>query len=265
MDLHFFKNQNWGTSILEFHSMNEESFFSIHHQKPFLLKNYAQSWNLLKKCTPSFFKSSVPDLELDILKLSDRSFHKMKIKNFFENFYEKNNSEFYLVDWTFEENLPELLKDYEVPNFFHSWFEDFQNVQKPKLRWFYIGAKGTKSALHLDIVDTSAWNVILSGCKIWIFFPPSDFEFLYDLKVDAFYPDYEKFPLLKKTHPYTCVQYPGDLVFTPSGWAHQVINWEGGISITENFVNQSNIDSVLRRLEQEKMKEIYHELLKIKG
>jgi ribosomal protein L16 Arg81 hydroxylase len=41
-----------------------------------------------------------------------------------------------------------------------------------------------------------------------------------------------------------CVQEPGDIVFIPSGWWHQVRNEEPGIAVTENFVNATNAKAV---------------------
>jgi hypothetical protein len=41
-----------------------------------------------------------------------------------------------------------------------------------------------------------------------------------------------------------CVQNPGDIIFTPSGWYHAVCNLEMGVSLTENFINSSNIELV---------------------
>ena len=46
-------------------------------------------------------------------------------------------------------------------------------------------------------------------------------------------------------------QGPGEVVFVPSGWHHQVVNLEDTISINHNWFNGSNIHQVLVLLEQE--------------
>lgn len=43
---------------------------------------------------------------------------------------------------------------------------------------------------------------------------------------------------------FECTQLPGDLLFTPSGWWHQVKNTKPSLSLTENLVNESNADIV---------------------
>lgn len=37
---------------------------------------------------------------------------------------------------------------------------------------------------------------------------------------------------------------PGETVFTPRGWWHAVLNEEGGVSLTENFINEISYDIV---------------------
>ena len=72
----------------------------------------------MNKLTTDYLKIKVPNLELDVLQISTRNYHKMKMLDFIEKFYEQNQSDYYLVDWTFENDLHDLLNDYEIPNFF---------------------------------------------------------------------------------------------------------------------------------------------------
>jgi oxalate decarboxylase/phosphoglucose isomerase-like protein (cupin superfamily) len=38
----------------------------------------------------------------------------------------------------------------------------------------------------------------------------------------------------------SCVQRPGDIIFTPSNWWHQVRNDTCTLALTENFINETN-------------------------
>jgi histone arginine demethylase JMJD6 len=73
---------------------------------------------------------------------------------------------------------------------------------------------------------------------------------MYYGRLDAFNPDLPRFPLFAGARGYKCIQEPGDVVFTPSYWWHQVKNDIGGISFTENFVNQWNFHQVREALKK---------------
>ena len=96
--------------------------------------------------------------------------------------------------------------------------------------------------MHVDTMMSSAWHAVVSGQKKWVFYPPDQGANLYFVEVDAFNPDFSQFPLFARAcAPLVCTQKRGDVVFTPSGWWHQVVNEEAGISVTESFLNESNV------------------------
>ena len=45
--------------------------------------------------------------------------------------------------------------------------------------------------------------------------------------------------------PVAGVQLPGDVVFIPAGWWHQVLNLEDSVAVTHNFVSRANLAGVL--------------------
>ncbi|PCH91672.1 MAG: hypothetical protein COB85_08860, partial [Bacteroidetes bacterium] len=92
-----------------------------------------------------------------------------------------------------------------------------------------------------------------SGRKYWLFYPPEQTDFLYEGTVDGFDPDLDKYPYFAKTRPLLCIQNPGEIVFTPSGWYHQVRNEGACISFTENFINETNIREVKAYFERTNM------------
>ncbi|KAG2387256.1 hypothetical protein C9374_001588 [Naegleria lovaniensis] len=44
--------------------------------------------------------------------------------------------------------------------------------------------------------------------------------------------------------PWECIQYPGDLIFVPSGWWHMVLNLDDTMAVTQNFCDTSNVHLV---------------------
>eukprot|EP01119_Soliformovum_irregulare_P014151 TRINITY_DN3851_c0_g1_i1.p1 TRINITY_DN3851_c0_g1~~TRINITY_DN3851_c0_g1_i1.p1 ORF type:complete len:345 (+),score=81.72 TRINITY_DN3851_c0_g1_i1:205-1239(+) len=85
----------------------------------------------------------------------------------------RERSPMYLFDNDFGEKCPQMLKEYEVPEFFQ---EDFFSVlgekDRPSFRWILVGPPRSGSGFHKDPNATSAWNGLISGAKKWIMFPP---------------------------------------------------------------------------------------------
>ncbi len=81
-------------------------------------------------------------------------------------------------------------------------------------------------------------NVLIqiSGLKRVILFPPSDIEFLYmkgdkSQVLDVDEPDTNAFPLFKQATRYECQLTPGDCLFIPALWLHNVITQSFSIGV----------------------------------
>lgn len=139
----------------------------------------------------------------------------------------------------------DLLPDYKVPEYFECRFNNFRNdPDRSTLSWIYLAPTNSVTGLHIDTIASSAWNLVISGRKFWVFYPPEQNPYLYGGAVNPFAPDLKKHELYKKASPIICVQNPGETIFTPSGWYHAVLNLKMGVSLTENFINQYNIEKV---------------------
>lgn len=219
---------------------------------PFVLEGYAKNWPAYTNWHPDFFASNYGDISVETTSCSNGRIKIFTLSDYFKYYIENPVDQhfYYLKNWVFEKDAPALLNDYSIPTFFKCWTEKMPAESRPKLRWLYIGPKGSSSQLHIDIVKSSAWNAVISGKKMWHFYSPDQIASLYNLRIDSFNPDFDKFPRLAEIKPIVCIQNPGDVVFTPSGWPHQVINIESSISITENFINEHNCDDVIDYLEK---------------
>lgn len=233
--------------------------------KPVVLKSAAKSWRAYKEWPSLFLSKRYQDIEVNTSRgdanNSEEEFKSFRLAEYLKYITDtKDTDPFYLSGWSFSATNSELLLDYEIPEYFNNWLRRVPDellhnegqLVDYLLRWIYIGAKNTGSAMHRDICDTSAWNAVISGKKEWLFYDLEQTENIHDGYVDAFNPDFTKYPKLKNAVGYTCIQEAGDIVYTPSMWWHQVRNLEGGISLTENFVNSSNIHCVSERFRSEK-------------
>ena len=225
--------------------------------KPVLLRGIAKEWVAYKKWTGPEFTQKYGNTQIiariHIPKLEEKVFTLADYLEYMQTTTDERP--YYLSAWRFASDYPELLNDYTVPDYFENWVRRIpEYLLKRKdydyfLRWMYIGAKNTGSPMHRDVLDTSAWNAVLSGKKEWLFYSSDETESLYpadrdNSPVNGFDADFGLYPKFKKAVGYRCFQEPGDVVFTPSLWWHQVRNLEAGISLTENFINHSNIDAV---------------------
>lgn len=103
----------------------------------------------------------------------------------------------------------------------------------------FVAASGMVSPMHRDFPENLFAQV--AGRKRFVFIPRSESACVYpyplfsDLPqaspVDAEFPDYDRFPELRRAHPITVEVEPGDLLFVPSRWWHQVRTLESSLSI----------------------------------
>jgi histone arginine demethylase JMJD6 len=228
--------------INSIHNPSLQDFLAAYErmQQPFLMSGLMDHWKARNLWTLDFFAFKYGDTVVNVERVNQpveqRKIKLSKYINYIQTTDDQNP--YYLRDWQFHLQYPELLQDYETPVHFENWFQKLPNGSVP--RWIYIGSKNTGSNLHQDLLMTSAWNAVFCGKKCWLIYPPDQEDYLYFGDVDAFHPDLERYPLFSKAKPLVCLQSPGEILFMPSGWWHQVVNEEACISITENFVNESN-------------------------
>ena len=119
----------------------------------------------------------------------------------------------------------------------------------------YVGARGTRTPLHADVLASYSWSGNVCGRKAWWLFPPSETPKLLDaggaLADDARALDDARFPDLAAARRLVCVQGPGDVLFVPSDWHHMVVNLEATLSINRNWFNGAAIDRVWAHVARE--------------
>lgn len=178
---------------------------------------------------------------------------------------------FYLKDWHFVEacHTCNILVPYTAPEYLASPIHDWLNLYLDKecagkndYRFCYIGVAGTSTLLHHDVMFSHSWSANICGQKRWIFFPPEASEGLLNSRGEAILSTIpgkrpsdwaSKFPNLEEA--WSCrlevIQEPGELMFVPSGWYHEVENLTDAVSINHNWLNATNAAQVWEFLKKE--------------
>ena len=156
----------------------------------------------------------------------------------------------YLRAWEYQETdiSRSLQHDYNDP----VWAEDYFSRLKtdaPKFKWLFIGPKGVRTPLHVDPCLTHAWMGQVRGSKLWKLVPPSSLQYLVDDNgfADLSDVDVDRFPDHDKAIVIETVVNPGEIIFVPQGWAHDVTTLQHGIAITHNFLSKEGFTKVVRQ------------------
>jgi hypothetical protein len=126
------------------------------------------------------------------------------------------------------QDLPPYLgnRDLRELNRLCHWPVYFDKMGPPR---FWLGPAGTVTPLHCDYDDNIFAQIW--GTKRIFLSPPHHDEFLYTSEANAILfgspfnpeaPDFEKFPLARQATMIECIVNPGDLLYVPAGWYHQV-------------------------------------------
>jgi len=106
------------------------------------------------------------------------------------------------------------------------WPAYFDKMGPPR---FWLGPAGTVTPLHCDYDDNVFAQVW--GTKRIMLAPPHHDEFLYPSEANAILfgspfdpeaPDFDRFPLARHAATVECIVGPGDMLYVPAGWFHQV-------------------------------------------
>lgn len=124
--------------------------------------------------------------------------------------------------------LPPYLGNLELRqlNALCHWPNFFDKMGPPR---FWIGPGGTVTPLHCDY-DDNVFTQIWGSKRVWLA-PPHHDQYLYPREANAIlfgspfdpdHPDYQRFPLARQAALVSCVMQPGEMLYLPAGWYHQV-------------------------------------------
>lgn len=209
-------------------------------RRPVALRGVMRDWEAARLWSFDFFRARYGHLRVTARRSDDyEDTRTLPLADYLDQL-ESHSAEYYLKDWEFEKDLPELRAHYQLPSYFLSWTRHLPDLIRPRWRWLFIGPPRTASNLHVDFLITSAWNALFRGTKRWHFYSPEQAPLMYRGAVNAFEPDLERFPRFSLARPLIHTQTAGEVMFTPSGWWHAVRNEDVTLALSENFVNGTN-------------------------
>eukprot|EP00112_Aurelia_sp_Birch-Aquarium-sp1_P004584 Seg152.6 transcript_id=Seg152.6/GoldUCD/mRNA.D3Y31 product="tRNA wybutosine-synthesizing protein 5" protein_id=Seg152.6/GoldUCD/D3Y31 len=99
---------------------------------------------------------------------------------------------------------------------------------------FRIGSANMQLWTHYDVMDNILIQVV--GRKRVVLFSPQDALNLYlngdkSQVVDIDNPDYDKYPKFKNATKYECILNPGDAIYIPALWFHNVIALDYSVAV----------------------------------
>ncbi len=127
-----------------------------------------------------------------------------------------------------ESGLPPYLGNLELRelNRLCHWPNFFDKMGPPR---FWIGPAGCITPLHCDY-DDNVFAQVWGSKRVWLA-PPHHDQYLYPKEANAIlfgspfdpdHPDLERFPLARQAALVCCEVQPGEMLYIPAGWYHQV-------------------------------------------
>jgi ribosomal protein L16 Arg81 hydroxylase len=147
---------------------------------------------------------------------------------------------YFLTGQPLRQVLPELLPDLDFNPLI------MRAAPLVSVNFWYAGG-GHLTPLHYDRYDNFLNQII--GRKKVTLFAPSDKEYLYSTSdsrartpatVNLFEPDYEQFPHFGRATPIEFVMEPGDTLYLPADWSHQIESLDVAVSVNFFFKREES-------------------------
>lgn len=215
-----------------------EDFFN---KRPVVYKGAVKHTKCFQRWSPEYLKAVIGPRVVNVAHSQSGSYN-ITIKEKFQNtkveftkavdMFTAANNAYYLFKSPVFEQFPELLEDLEIPPYVDTNFDKIAGIN------FWMGGTGCVTHLHYDTDHN--FLVQIRGRKELILFAPEDTSYVYWNQenkgqhvslVDPENPDLERFPLYKHATPVYCLLEPGDFLYLPPSWWHQVRSLEMCINV----------------------------------
>jgi hypothetical protein len=249
--------------------ISPEEFWSEYHvpAKPVVLQGMMDDWRALREWTIPWFRDHCGKDEVPVGRCFGPK-ERMPLGRYIDQMHATPDTRgqgedvippLYMEGWYYRKQRPDLTDYYRVPEHFgRDWFylKRWPFEMQPEAYALLIGPKGAFTKLHYDLWASHSWNAQIAGRKEWIFIDPRYKDDVYiETRQSGGYvpgtdieaPDLKRYPRLGKVPYYKLVVHPGEMVYFPSLWMHQVTSLDDTISITHNYLSGNIYWRVLGR------------------
>jgi hypothetical protein len=239
--------------------------------QPVIVADAIEGWAARTKWTPEYLSDALGDFEVqvyddlfdlvDVMPLADYldgSFGRDDdaCAEYVRWYSRLKNVDFHWADEAFER----LRDDWSHPYFLgktgyavpHRPGEELSPAaSRFPYRGLFISGRGARTRLHRDPWTSSAVLCQFYGDKQLTMYAPEQAACLMngDEFVDPAAPDPQRFPRFAQARPaYEDTLKPGEVLYIPSGWFHDVTSVTDSISVTWNFVHESRVETLCQYL-----------------
>lgn len=208
---------------------------------PVVLDGKAKSWPCINEWTPEILKNKFGDEEVDIFIPKDEedsnnlsyNVARTTLKEIMTSLEEGDDTKYSRFNRLLYDH-PELLKDID-----YNWLKRMRCLfSSGKTFQLFLGAKKTQTQLHAasehniftQIHGTKHWYILSSKYDILLDSPVTGAPYFHT-QFDAKIPDLKKFPAWEHMDIYECTLKPGDILFNPPSFWHQVDNTSASIGL----------------------------------
>ena len=227
--------------------------------KPVVITDAISDWKALGLWSPDYLKSKIGKIAVPVSVSPNGVFsgdpkkgfagrsQMMTVGNFIDLITSRGQAgkRYYIQQKAILQVFPKLAEDIKLPDYLERRLVTAANL------WF--GSGGNISPLHYDATHNLLAQVV--GQKRVVLFSPRHLRQLYPFsthsriphlsRVDIEHPDYEKYPRFRKAEAIECILGPGDVLFIPAFWWHQVHSLD--ITVSVNFWWKPPLRSQLSR------------------
>lgn len=125
-----------------------------------------------------------------------------------------------------DQHYPQLSQDFKIPDFLEP-----ETIFSTVLR---VASRGVQLWTHYDVMDNLLVQV--TGRKKAVLYSPEDLPYLYlegdkSQVIDIDSPDLQQYPKFPEATPFTCIMEPGDVLFIPALWFHNMTSLNFSVSV----------------------------------
>lgn len=235
-------------------NISREKFYRdfVNRKRPVVIRGIISEWDASKKWDINYFKNIGDDTRVRIKKgnvsegkteLVSLAAYAERLKHHGTGAGESDRIP-YLHDIPIFSIFPRLADD--INSFPVKYLPKWYRKEWWNFIQFFMGPKGSLTPLHFDTLYTHNLFFQVHGYKKFILIPDDKRSCCYVYnwrwaRVNPQNPDYEKFPLFRKVTIEEVVLEPGDILYIPPGFLHQVEGLSQSISFNIDWHNNSSV------------------------